>query len=253
MQMPLIHRLTYTWDGWPSQNTSPLPLQPNLKESDSLWERDGLRRLGTRWTGTLAQMTFEVGPGISPLFFASRVKGRLDHALRKAGTPTAWSRKIGFRVLGENTESVVEGYLRQQQIRAELADPAYRRTLAEFSAEFPSVRLEDPAETNSGRYWYNLHLVAVTNDRWRMGREDYLPILSKAIPGWAVEEGAALRSMALMPDHLHLALRGDPARTPGEIAASLYRALNHSARCRLFSDRVYVGTFSSYTRRHIGL
>lgn len=253
MKMPLVHRLTYTWDGWPSKKTSPLPPLPDLTETDRLWQGDGLRRLGVRWTPELAQLSFEAVPGISPILFVSRVKGRLDHALRKVGSPVAWSRKVGFRVLGENTDPVVEGYLRQQQVRADLADPKYRWTLEEFSREFPQVDLEDPAETSSGRYWYNLHLVAVTNGRWRMGREDYLPVLSEAIPAWAAQERAALRAMALMPDHLHLALRGNPSRSPEEIATGLYRALNRAARCRLFSDRIYVGTFSAYSRGRIGL
>jgi hypothetical protein len=77
MQMPLVHRLVYPWDGWPSGD-SPLPLEPDLSPVDTLWLADGLRRLGARWTEDLIQMTFEAAPDISPVLFAARVKGRLD-------------------------------------------------------------------------------------------------------------------------------------------------------------------------------
>ena len=95
---------------------------------------------------------------------------------------------------------VVERYLSLQQRRGDFADPRYGRTLAEFSREYPSVRLDDPAESARGRYWYNLHLVAVTGRRWRMGREDFLPRLASAIPEWAAEEEVALKSMSFIPE-----------------------------------------------------
>jgi REP element-mobilizing transposase RayT len=59
--------------------------------------------------------------------------------------------------------------------------------------------------------------------------------------------------MAFMPDHVHLALRGDPNLSPAEIAEGCWRALNKAAGLRLFSERVYVGSFSAYTRRQIGV
>jgi len=253
MLLPIISRLVYTWDGWPSQGGPPLPPAPDFSLLDQAWAKDGLRRVGCRWTSRLVQMTFDMEAGVSPVLFTTRVKGRLGHALRQKGTPTKFSRKVGMRAIGDNTDPVVAQYLKNQQVRGDFADPAYRRTLAEFSREFPDVHLDDPAETSSGRYWYNLHLVAVTSDRCRMGREDFLPKVTACVPGWAGGQGIALRAMALMPDHIHLAVRGDPAKSPEEIAGSLYRALNRVAGCRLFSDRVYAGTFSTYTRGMIGL
>ena len=252
MRMPLVHRLVYTWNGWPSQETL-FPSPPDLATVDPLWLTDGLRRLGTRWTRDLIQMSFEVEPGVSPVRFAARAKGRLDHLLRELRTPVTFSRKVGIRAIGDNTDPTVERYLALQQDRGDFADPRFRATLGEFSREFPSVDLEAPAATGSGRYWYNLHLVAVTNGRFRMGKEDFLPRLAEAIPDWAREERAALRSMAFMPDHVHLALRGDPTRSPAEIAESFHRSMNRVAGLRLFSDRIYVGSFSRYTKRSIGI
>jgi hypothetical protein len=54
--------------------------------------------------------------------------------------------------------------------------------------------------------------------------------------------------MVLMPDHLQLAIRVDPRLSPAEIAKGCPRGLNRASGLRLFSDRVYVGSFSSYSR-----
>jgi hypothetical protein len=252
MNLPLVHKLTYTWDGWPSEG-SRLPCEPDFSALDERWHGDGLRRLKSVWSASLVQLSFEVEPGVSPVHFTTRVKGRLDHALRQAGTPAKFSRKVGMRVIGDNTDPVVSRYLALQQVRGEFADPKYRKTLEEFSRECPEVDLEEPSATNSGRYWYNLHLVAVTNNRSRMGRGDFLPKVSAAVPAWADATGQSLRAMAVMPDHVHLIVRGNLDHAPGEIAESLYRALNRAAGLRLFSDELYVGTFSSYSRQAIGL
>jgi len=60
------------------------------------------------WSASLIQFTFSVTPQVSPVFFVSRVKGRLDHALRKSGRPTKFSRKVAFRTIGDNRTTEVE-------------------------------------------------------------------------------------------------------------------------------------------------
>ena len=111
-----------------------------------------------------------------------------------------------------------------------------------------------------GRYWYNLHLVAVTDRRWRIGREDFLPKVTAAVRSWSAELSAAggpgearpgVHSLAVMPDHVHLAVRGPSAQSPDAIAGALRGALNGAAGCLLFDSRVYAGTFSSYPLAHV--
>ena len=192
-------------------------------------------------------MTFRAGPDASPVFITARAKGRLQHALRRAGTSCDFSRKVALRSLGDNQSDVVENYLREQTIRADLADERYRATLREAGIEDATVDLSAPAETHSGRYWYNLHLVAVTQDRVRVGREDFLYKIRDGVLAWAREMDCRLRSLALMPDHIHLAVRGALERSPLELAETLWKTLNRVAGCRLMSDRLYVGTFSEYS------
>ena len=53
-----------------------------------------------------------------------------------------------------------------------------------------------------------------------------------------------VHSLAVMPDHVHVAARAPAGSSPAEVAAGLRRALNLG--CALFSDRLYAGTFSDY-------
>ena len=82
---PACH-LRHTWSGWPCLSTFPaVPSEEFFQELDARWENDGMRRLEMRWSAELIQITFSVKPQVSPGFFTSRVKGRLQHALRKRG------------------------------------------------------------------------------------------------------------------------------------------------------------------------
>jgi REP element-mobilizing transposase RayT len=81
---------------------------------DEAWEGDGLRRLEQEWRPDMIQFTFSVKPGVSPVFFAARVKGRLQHAFRLAGMPVAFSRKVAVRTIGKNTRNELEAYIRRQ-------------------------------------------------------------------------------------------------------------------------------------------
>ena len=256
----LVHRIAYSWTGWPKREPfPPLPAGDFLASLDAAWAKDGLRRIADRWQPDLVQCTFEAPPHVSPEFVAARAKGRLDHALRGTGWRGGFERKVALRSLGENTLDVVLRYIATQFDRADLADPRYVNSLAEAAWEDGDLDLEEPVASDFGRYWYNLHLVAVTNGRWRIGREDFLPKVTAAVRLWSEGLGAGgegrarpgVHSLAVMPDHVHLAVRGPSAQSPDEIAGGLREALNRAAGCLLFDARVYAGTFSSYPLSHV--
>jgi REP element-mobilizing transposase RayT len=256
----LVHRIAYSWTGWPKrERLPPLPGGDFLAALDAAWASDGLRRIAQRWQDDLVQFTFEAPGDVSPEFVAGRAKGRLDHALRQAGWRHGFERKVAVRSLGENTLEVVLCYIARQLDRADLADPRYVSSLAEAAWEDGDIDLEEPVASDFGRYWYNLHLVAVTNGRWRIGREDFLPKVTAAVKSWSEQLGSGaagrekpgVHSLAVMPDHVHLAVRGPTAESPDGIAGSLREALNRAAGCLLFDPRVYAGTFSSYPLSHV--
>jgi hypothetical protein len=108
----LVHRIAYSWTGWPkSESFPPLPGDDFLAVLDAAWATDGLNRIAHRWQSDLVQFTFEAPSDISPELVAARAKGRLDHALRKTGWHHGLQRKVAVRSLGENTLDVVLRYI----------------------------------------------------------------------------------------------------------------------------------------------
>jgi REP element-mobilizing transposase RayT len=239
--------LHYDWTGWPTAGTT-LPPQTFAVagETAPLWEKDGLRILKPHATAEKVQILFSVTPKVCPTYFCQRVKGRLQHALRKCGTPVDFSRKVSFRSLGENTSEVVENYIRGQVGKADFADPRFRETMRRFTVTPEDVQLAEPSESNSGRYWYNLHLVLMVADRFRITAPDSLGRLRDAAFTVATEGGHRIAALSVMPDHVHMALRGNIERSPEEIAVAFQNGLARAAGCRMWQDGFYVGTFSEY-------
>jgi REP element-mobilizing transposase RayT len=239
--------LHYDWTGWPTAGTN-LPAQtaPVARETAPLWEKDGLRLLEPHATAEKVQILFSVTPQVSPTFFCQRVKGRLQHALRKCGTPVDFSRKVSFRSLGENTSDVVENYIRGQVGKGDFADPRFRETMRRFTIVQEDVRLAEPSESNSGRYWYDLHLVLVVADRFRITAIEQLARIRDAVLTVATEGGHRIAALSVMPDHVHMALRGNIELSPEEIALAFQNGLARAAGCRVWQDGFYVGTFSEY-------
>jgi hypothetical protein len=262
MPLPLIHRLIYTWAGWPKDKNTPLPAEPdesfftNLGEA---WASDGLEMISRKWTPERIQITFRADPVAAPVFVTARAKGRLDHALRKSGHPTAFSRRVGFRTLGENTSPVVLRYLARQYDRADLADPKYINQLRAASWVNPDFNSADPQPTGHGRYWFDLHMVLVTEGRFRIGRwinpldlrdatlewgENLARTVNHTLSGHAQP---GVKSLAVMHDHVHVAFRGHISHSPHDMAGDLLTRLNRRAGCRVMQERIYVGSFSEYS------
>ena len=239
--------LHYDWTGWPTAGTTLPPQSAAVaRETVSLWEKDGLRLLEPHATAEKVQILCSVTPQVSPTFFCMRVKGRLQHALRKHGTPVDFSRKVSFRSLGENTSEVVENYIRGQVGKGDFADPRFRETMRSFTVVADDVRLAEPSESNSGRYWYDLHLVLVAANRFRITAPEQLGRMRDAALAVAVEGGHRIAALSVMPDHVHMALRGNIERSPEEIALAFQNGLSRAAGCRVWQDGFYVGTFSEY-------
>jgi REP element-mobilizing transposase RayT len=247
LRSPAYH-LRFTWSGWPSTGSfPPAPPIPFWIDLDGLWEKDGLRHLTTNWTPTLIQFTFSVTPQVAPVFFAARVKGRLQHALRRAGTPVQFSRKVAVRTIGDNHTAEVEAYISNQVVKEELADPRFKAFLQGLILKSADVDLSQPSESRSGRYWYNLHLVLVVGGRYRFGDEQHLTTLREWCPRIAAKKGHGLSRLAILPDHLHMALRGKIEQSPEEIALGYMNNLAFAVgQAAIWEFGYYVGSFSEY-------
>ena len=63
----------------------------------------------------------------------------------------------------------------------------------------------------------------------------------------AAKKGHAIAALSVMPDHLHVALRGNLEASPQEIALGFQNNLAYLlGQIRIWRDGFYVGTFSEY-------
>jgi len=241
--------LRYTWTGWPSSGTT-FPATPPAALYDGLaplWEGDGLRVLEPTWTERDVKITFSTKPNVSPVFLASRAKGRLQHALRTHGVTCKFSRKVSVRSIGENVDSEVERYIREQVDRSDYVAPQFRQFLEDLMVIDGSVDLSTPTESGSGRYWYNLHLVLVTQQRHHLRGEDALLKVREQCRGIVRKKGYLLSTLALLPEHLHVALRADIEQSPEDVALAFQNNLAYAlGQNAVWKYTYYTGTFGEY-------
>jgi REP element-mobilizing transposase RayT len=242
------YQLRYSWAGWPSRETFPAVLLARvLPDVAPEWEGDGLRVLEALPAPERLQLTLSSTPQVSPVTLAARVKGRLQHHCRRRGTPVEFSRKLAVRSLGDPTRAQVEEYVRRQVPKEALADERFRQLLASYTVVNPEVDLSRPTESNSGRYWYDLHLVLVAAERYRAGEPATLAKIRDTALRVCAKKGYAASALAVLPDHLHVALRGNVAHEPEETALAFLNNLAYVLGQRWWQPGYYAGTFGEYS------
>ncbi len=248
-QLRPAYQLRYGWTGWPS--AAPLPsnlLASVLPDIAPEWEHDGLRVLESSLTAEQLQLTLSTTPHVPPVTLAARVKGRIQHHCRGRGTPIDFSRKLAVRSLGDPSRDQVERYIRNHVAKEALADERFRQILAAATVFRSQVDLSQPTESNSGRYWYNLHLVLVVSERYRIGEPATFAKIRDTALRVCVKHGYEVSALAVLPDHVHLALRAAIAAHSPEAVALTF--LNNRAyvlgQRRWWEAGHYVGTFGEY-------
>ena len=237
--------LRYSWTGWPTSGEIP---NVDLESIKPLWETDGLRLLETSQNTNEIKLAFSATPAVSPVFLAARAKGRLQHAIRSSALPFAgFSRKVSVRSIGDNTTQNIEKYIARQVAKGRFADERFATMMSEFTTADPMVDLDKPSETAAGRYWYNLHLVLEAAERLRTCDRKSLTIIRDGASLIATKKGYAVACLSVMPDHLHLAQRGNVEHSPQEIALCFQNNLAYRlGQVRAWSGSFYVGTFGKY-------
>lgn len=224
------------------------PVDVHFEELKAEWESDGLRVLESHWSGEKIQVTFSTKPDVSPVLLASRAKGRLEYVWRtRTKAPARFSRKVAVRSIGDNTREAVERYIINQVSKERFADHRFETFMRRFTIEDPSVHLSQPTATNSGRYWYNLHIVLVVAERYRVVDEHQLGIICDWCGRIAARKGYRISVRSVMPDHVHLAIRGDISHSPQDMVLAFLNNLAFAfGQSRWWSGNYYVGTFSEY-------
>jgi len=212
------YQLRYGWTGWPSNEPFPNDhIAAALPAIAPEWESDGLRVLESLLSPQQLQLTLSATPQLDPVTLAARVKGRIQHHCRQRGQAVSFSRKVGVRSLGDPTRAQVEAYIRAQVEHHDVADARFMEALKAFTVDRPEIDLSQPSETNSGRYWYNLHLVLVVGERFRIGEPATLAKIRDGALQICARKGYWLSTAAVLPDHLHLAFRGSIGQSPETI------------------------------------
>lgn len=246
------YQLRYTWCGWPSESRFPVIPNDTWLQLSKAWETDGLRVLEKEVTAERALITFSATPEVSPVLMTTRAKGRLDHAIRSVGTPVHFSPKLSLRTVSDSTADCVTKYIESQVPNARFLDTAFADLLSQFTWTGPDIDLSQPTESNSGRYWYNLHLVLVTDGRYRISDERTLRTIYEGSLKIAAKKDYRIKAISVMPDHLHVALRCALAASPREIALAFQNNLAYMVgRGAIWRSGYYVGTFGEYNMNAI--
>jgi REP element-mobilizing transposase RayT len=239
--------LRYSWTGWPTRR----PFEADaavLKPLLPLWEEDGMRLLEHYWSDEKVHLTFSTTPQVSLVFLAGRAKGRLQHALRQTVPGfSGFRRKVSVCSVGHNCREDVEAYIASQVDRARFADPSFRALMNEFTVIREDVDLSEPTESAHGRYWYNLHIVLVTAERYRVVDRPRLTLLRDYSFRIAEKKEHKISRLSVMPDHVHISLRGNIQCGPQEIALAFQNNLAYAlGQVRIWANSFYVGTFGEY-------
>ncbi len=157
-----------------------------------------------------------------------------------------WMSPISLCGARSNTRSDVEFHIKKQLARAGLVDPNCRESLEACGIYASAIDLSEPTCTSSARYWYNLRVVLVASDRCRMGPDEAYEI-RRVSPAVARKKDYLIRSLSVMPDHIHIALRANPEQSPEEAALAFQNNIaGKLVQIQFWEWNYYVGTFGEY-------
>ncbi len=210
-------------------------------------EGDGIRILQHEFGDKLvSQFLVSTRPDVAPQFIAQRLKGRLQHLVR-ATAPTAFQRNYSIRSVGSANRATIDGYLKGQLEHHPSADGRVTEKLQRHQIHNSDVDLAQPSHTSHAIYWYNLHVVFVNDGRYREIHDEPLQILHDMIVKVSVAKSHGLSRAAILPDHIHLALRCKIDESPETVALSYLNNLAFALGMkRVFRLGYYVGTFGEY-------
>jgi len=210
-------------------------------------ERDGVRVLEHQFdTPNVSKFLVSTTPCVRPRVIAQRVKGRLQHLLRRE-SPEAFRRNYALRSVGSTRREKLDRYLESQLEHHPMVDPRLQERLKEYQIVCPEVDLAQPSRTSHAIYWYNLHLVMVNDWRSIEVRHEVLSALREMILKASKRKSHCLSRAAIVPDHIHVTLRCGLEESPEEVALSYMNNLAYACGMKaVFKLSYYVGTFSEY-------
>lgn len=220
-----------------------------LADLQEITEPDGVRVLKHQFTtGDASQFFLSTKPQVAPQALIRSVKGRLQHAIA-ARAPKAFQRNYALRSIGSATRAVVERYVADQLGHHRMADPHVQQRLVAFQKTYSGIDLSEPMFSAHGEYWYNLHIVFVTAERWPEIRESVLAKRLATIEVAAAKHGHRLSRSSVLPDHVHLTLGCSIDQSPEQVALGYLNNAAYAAGMKPeFQYSYYAGTIGEYDR-----
>jgi REP element-mobilizing transposase RayT len=191
----------------------------------------------------VSQFLVSTQPSVAPQLIAQRVKGRLQHLLGRS----PFRRNYSLRSIGSTRRDKLLEYLAGQLDHHPLAGQRVDARLREYQIHTADVDLGEPQATSHARYWYNLHIVLVNEDRLRELHREALSSIRRMILAASAAKGHRLSRAAIVPDHLHLALGCNLEESPEEVVLGYMNNLAFARGMKAnFRFSYFVGTFSEY-------
>ncbi len=227
---------------WTQAAPAPTDWLTSLQE---VTEPDGVRILEHRFTkDNVSQFLISTKPPVAPAQILRSVKGRLQHLVR-AALPKAFRRNYSIRSVGAANQQAVEAYVATQLQHHPMADPRIEAMLAPYQFADDRLDLGRPRRSSHGEFIYNLHLVAVHQQRF--AEVDGCRRTTEMLHGAARKRNHLLSRVGLLVDHLHWTVGCGIEESPLEVGLSYLNNLAYAHGMRaLYQFGFYVGTFGPY-------
>ncbi len=242
---PLLWSLTIFWREQPLSPAWLAALQDALGP-------DGIKILSHRFLPPdKSQFAVSTLPAVSPQSIVQRVKGRLQYVIRDEN-PKAFQRNFAIRSFGAEQRQVVEAYVRKQTQKHPCAQPQFQEFLEQIQVVDPQVDLSKAIQSSHGLYWYNLHVVLVNEDRWRIRNKHTLTQVRDCMLHSAKKRLCRVSVLGVLPDHVHVAMGCPFDSSPLELVLSFMNNLAwvHGMK-PVLQYGAYMGTFGEYDQRSL--
>jgi REP element-mobilizing transposase RayT len=210
-------------------------------------EPDGVRILEHQFTKeNVSHFLISTKPQVAPAQCLRSVKGRLQHLVR-AALPRAFRRNYSIRSLGSANQQAIEAYVATQMQHHPMADPRIETMLAPYQYADDRIDLGRPRRSSHGEFIYNLHLVAVHEQRFAEVNVDCWRRTVDMLQAAANNKNHLLTRVGLLVDHVHWTIGCGIEESPLALGLSYLNNLAYAHGMRPFYQYgFYVGTFGPY-------
>ncbi|MBN8600719.1 MAG: transposase [Planctomycetes bacterium] len=243
-ESPYCLRFAYTT--WLTHEVPKTSIQLAVQRAQVELQASEINLLEHRIADNQIQLLLSTKPTHSPTFIARVTKVKMSAALSAQNHNQVLKREFSLRSVGENTTKDLLSYLQKQVLRRKFVDDRFSDSLTPFSRAY-KLTPGECQKTSYGYYWYDLHLVLGTTDRYCVAEERVWKAIVEATENWHQELGYQINSISLLPDHVHLLNRPCINTSPQQVGEGLVERLNRIPIMQnIYRPTFYVATHGVY-------